>query len=69
MLNTNRTVTYGQAIDLAIGLQSEGGENPEYDRALVELVADLFAVEGSMEYNQKIVRTDMRQREIVLRSR
>ncbi len=35
-----RTVTVERLIKLATGLKSEHGENPEYDRALVELVTE-----------------------------
>lgn len=33
------------AIQAAQSLKSEHGENPEYDRALVELIADTFGAE------------------------
>ena len=35
-----RMITVGDLIRLASGLKSEHGENPEYDRALAELVTD-----------------------------
>ncbi len=37
--------TYTEAIVIAIGLVTEDGDNPEYDRALVELIWDLFGVD------------------------
>ncbi len=35
-------VSFREAIEAARELKSEHGENPEYDRALVELIRDLF---------------------------
>lgn len=45
-------ITYENAIRYAGDLASEHGENPEYDRALVELLADLFGI--PMDLKDKI---------------
>jgi len=37
---------YLTAIDMAAELASESGENPEYDRALSELLAAMYPVKG-----------------------
>ncbi len=39
-----KKLTVGDLLRLASNLKSEDGENPEYDRALVEIVADALAL-------------------------
>lgn len=40
MLAIRASITLAALVDLARGPKSEDGENPEYDRALAELVTD-----------------------------
>lgn len=47
-------VSGSRLIELAGGLKSEHGENPEYDRALVELVTDALSL--SMDYKDAVAR-------------
>lgn len=42
-------ITYADAIREARELRSERGDNPEYDRALRELLARLFPITGDTE--------------------
>lgn len=44
MLNHPRRASYADALNEARGLISEDAENPEYDRALFELIARIYAV-------------------------
>jgi hypothetical protein len=46
MREMRTTVTLDLAIKVAQELRSEDGENPEYDRALVELIRDMFGYLG-----------------------
>ena len=39
-IDPTKTVTVSDLLELAMWLKSPDGENPEYDRALVELVTD-----------------------------
>lgn len=39
---SGKRVSYINAVSSAYALKSEGQENPEYDRALVELISDLY---------------------------
>ena len=41
----NTDATYLSLVQTARSLKSESGENPEYDRALVELLSDVFYVD------------------------
>ena len=47
MINVNWNRQGYQAIEAARTLRSEDGENPEYDRALVDLIVALYS--GSTE--------------------
>ena len=38
------TITVTHVLDCAAGLRSEHGENPEYDRALVEMSMQLLGI-------------------------
>ena len=52
------TIKYKDAIKVAADLLSDHGENPEYDRAITELVGDLFGF--SMD-DKHIVENDLRR--------
>lgn len=57
----SRTPSYADAINIARDLLSEDGENPEYDRAITELVADLYGVSGVlMDERKEQVARDLR---------
>jgi hypothetical protein len=47
-------ISQAELIELARGLKSEHGENPEYDRALVELCTDALGM--SMDERHKVAR-------------
>lgn len=47
------TRTYQDAIVAARGLKTEDASNPEYDRALVELIFDLFGSNHDRDEIQK----------------
>lgn len=50
----NRKIAVGDVLNLAITLASDTGENPEYDRALVEIV--MYAAGGAFyEGDHRIV--------------
>lgn len=44
-----RAVTLDELMDAAASLVSEEGENPEYDRALAELIVRVYSGEGGMD--------------------
>lgn len=44
-----QSVTRQEMIAAACGLASDDGENPEYDRALAELIARCFPVTGDTD--------------------
>lgn len=48
------SVNYSQAVNHAKILRSIGGSNPEYDRALVELIASLFQDRDTEQMLQKV---------------
>lgn len=52
-----KNATYELAIAVAADLRSEQGENYEYDRALCEVISDMFGVggEGGMDDGRAIV--------------
>lgn len=49
-LDQNATVSIGKLIMLAQDLKSEHGENPEYDRALVELITDAASLSMDLKH-------------------
>ena len=48
----NQDISIGELIRIASELRSENGENPEYDRALCELITDAASL--PMEMRQRI---------------
>lgn len=55
-MNKNKMVSVGDLIALARGLKSDDGENPEYDRALVELISDAAYSAGDDETRAEVMR-------------
>lgn len=47
--------SFDDALEAANGLKSVNGENPEYDRALCELIVDMFEGKDGMESARKVV--------------
>ena len=50
-----QTTTLAHLVAIAQDLKSEDGENPEYDRALIELIRDAFGIGYDMDDGRVIV--------------
>jgi hypothetical protein len=55
-ISKGKMVTVGDLIALARGLRSDDGENVEYDRALVELIADVVYSAGDNDTRAAVTR-------------
>lgn len=49
------SATFEQALVVARDLASENGENPEYDRALIELISALYAPSADPDDSRRVV--------------